>query len=117
MKGRHSEGPLWYRVGVRVRVRVSDWWTLVLLLSHIQTQTLTPTLAITVLQLIKQQAVGHFSGRSNLLYTVITGGLRETHPTVPTAPPTSSLNPNSNLNTNPNPETKLTLTLTLLKNW
>ena len=26
-KGRHSEGPLWYRVSVRVRVMVSDWRT------------------------------------------------------------------------------------------
>jgi len=36
----------------------------------------------------------------------MTGGLRETHPTVPTAPPMSLPNPNSNLNPNPNPKTK-----------
>jgi len=35
-----------------------------------------------------------------------TGGLRETHPTVSTAPPMSLPNPNSNLDTNPNPKTK-----------
>ena len=33
----------------------------------------------------------------------ITGGLREPHPTVPTAPPMSLPNPNSNRNPNPNP--------------
>jgi len=35
-----------------------------------------------------------------------TGGLREPHPTVPTAPPMSLPNPNSNLNPNPNPNPK-----------
>ena len=46
-----------------------------------------------------------------------TGGLREPHPTVPTAPPMSLPNPNSNLNPNPNPKTKANPNLTLfLKN-
>ena len=47
----------------------------------------------------------------NIRHQFHTGGLREPHPTVPTAPPMSLPNPNSNLN--PNPKTKINLTLTL----
>jgi len=48
-----------------------------------------------------------FDGNSgHVTFGLRTGGLRETHPTVPTAPPMSLPNPNSNLNPNPNPKTK-----------